>query len=90
MTGWKERHESETARWRRVATRDCDKQTTLGIETEKRARARNTLWSRGRDGGGTGAGARQVPEGARGMPWLPEAKKDAAGCEKPRGGANGL
>ena len=40
-------------------------------------------------GGGTGAGARQVPEGARGMPWLPEAKKDAAGCEKPRGGANG-
>ena len=36
------------------------------------------------------SGARQVPEGARGMPWLPEAKKGAAGCEKPRGGANGL
>ena len=37
-----------------------------------------------------GRGTRQVPKGARRMPWLPEAKKDAEGCEKPRGGANGL
>ena len=56
----------------------------------KLKRARILISSRAGIGGGTGAGTRQVPEGARGMPWLPEAKKGAAGCEKPRGGANGL
>ena len=32
---------------------------------------------------------REASEGVRRMPWLPEAKKDAAGRESLRGGANG-
>ncbi len=32
---------------------------------------------------------REARQGARRMPWLPEAMKDAAGRESPRGGANG-
>ena len=32
----------------------------------------------------------EAGKGARWMPRLPEAKKDATGCEKPRGAANGL
>ena len=40
------------------------------------------------EGGGTGAGTRQVPEGARGMPWLPEAMKDVISCDNPGVGAN--
>ena len=31
---------------------------------------------------------REASEGVRRMPWLPEAKKDAAGRERPRGGAS--
>ena len=32
---------------------------------------------------------REASKGARRMPWLPEAMKDAAGRESLRGGANG-
>ena len=42
--------------------------------------------------GGAGASPdsreREASEGVRRMPWLPEAKKDAAGRERPRGGAS--
>ena len=31
---------------------------------------------------------RKSIKGARGMPWLSEAKKDVASCDKPGGGAN--
>ena len=31
---------------------------------------------------------KKVTKSVRGMPWLPEAKKDVISCEKPRGGAN--
>ena len=37
----------------------------------------------------TGAETRKCDKGARRMPGLPEARKDAAGCENPRGGASG-
>ena len=59
-------------------------------QTQTKLKSEDTHQFPRREGDGTGAGTRQVPEGARGMPWLPEAKKGAAGCEKPRGGANGL
>ena len=34
--------------------------------------------------------AEQVNKGVRGMPRLPEAKKDVPSCEKPRGPARGI
>ena len=43
-----------------------------------------------REGGGTTIELeREASKGVRRMPWLPEAKKDAAGRESLRGGANG-
>ena len=66
------------------------KTKTIHLEEKTKSKSEDTQMVPRREGGGAGAGARQVPEGARGMPWLPEARKDAAGCEKPRGGANGL
>ena len=62
------------------------KQKTI---TWKEIESEDTQMSRAAMAAGRARCARQVVEGARGMPWLPEAKKDAAGCEKPRGGANG-
>ena len=85
MTGWKERKKRKTESGRRKDPGHED----VFRQNSRRARILYKVPVR-REGGGTGAGTRQVPEGARGMPWLPEAKKDAAGCEKPRGGANGL
>ena len=43
----------------------------------------------GAEPGGVRCCAGEVRKGARGMPGLPEAKKDVASCEKPRGGASG-
>ena len=81
MTGWKERHRLNLRTLKHNKYNNTWKTNSKSEDTQKGPAP---------GGGGTGAGARQVPEGARGMPWLPEAKKDAAGCEKPRGGANGL
>ena len=70
-----------------IVSRESDrhKDNSLGEITRARILMSPCREIRRRDRRGT----RQVPQGARGMPWLPEAMKDAAGCEKPRGGANG-
>ena len=38
--------------------------------------------------GKRGNGRKKVNKGTRGMPRLPEAKKDATSCDKPRGSAH--
>src|SRR5690606_25312998 len=38
--------------------------------------------------GKRGNGRKKVNKGTRGMPRLPEARKDATSCDKPRGSAN--
>ncbi len=48
-----------------------------------------TGWIKERAGGAGAPPSEEKEKGARGMPRLSEAKKDATSCEKLRGGANG-
>ena len=80
LTGWKEEKDKERASCGLRAARASYKRVERSSEDTAPYRAER---ARGR------ARRAQVNKGAWGMPWLPEAKKDAEGRERLRGGANG-
>ena len=80
LTGWKEEKDKEKATRGRKAARAPEKEVERSSKDTAPYRAER---ARGR------ARRAQVNKGAWGMPWLPEAKKDAEGRERLRGGANG-
>ena len=87
LTGWEESERDDAAR----ASREGAPRGAAGAVRPPAARPREGSGAPRCDGSACrrAAASREAEQGARGMPGLPEAMKDAAGRESPRGGASG-